>query len=206
MRNNPLEFIKGQEELRKIYEAKLLELEQKIQDISSTDVVQLYIQLKKEIEQTDEEMKATLNAKKKEYQKECIHPMYVCFNLIHHVDHIYLEGGILSQCINCGKVKRFSVEEAGQLFDEHRLIAREDYFDTRDDRYLIYLSPEWGCYEKIRDFYLRAYDSVHVEILNEQAAQMGMSIEEYICEVTFQKFSLPKSNTKNKQKGFKRTL
>lgn len=197
MENNPLSFMREKERIELQYDSKLKFLEREIAYLIDDQAVQLYVFLQKEIQSTHKDRQKALDAKLKKHQDNCPHHMYVCLNEDSNIDNQEYD----CMCLSCGKHVKMSYEEVDSLYHEHRMIAAPktniDVNEGSTYPYYIFL-PEFS---DAKEYYLSLYENV--DDIIPKAMESEMTVEDYICNQTFQHFSQAKKNKVKKLKKAK---
>lgn len=181
MENNPLNFMRENERIESQYNSKLKFLERETAYLIDDEAVRLYLFLQKEIKATQKDKQKALATTLKQYQNECNHPIFVCLNK-DNIDNEYT-----CICLNCGKCIEMSFEEVDYLYNAHRMIATPktniDINDGSTYPYYIFLSE----FSNVQEYYLDLYKNI--DDIIPKVMENEMTVEEYICEKTFQHFS-----------------
>lgn len=125
-------------------------------------------------------------------QKNCTHPMYVCYNYDTPVRIDYYE----CMCLHCGKITNMTYKEVDELYQNKRILAIPkigyDYYLNKDMPYYSYSNE----FRKAKEYYLNLYENLDELIV--ESLEREIPVEDLICEKTFEHFIKPKEKVLTK--------
>ena len=79
----------------------------------------MYFKVLKEIKKTEQDKQSALHKYNSNMQKNCTHPMYVCYNYDTPVRIDYYE----CMCLHCGKITNMTYKKVDELYQNKRILA-----------------------------------------------------------------------------------
>ena len=189
---SPVVCSKEMLEIALAYDLKIKKLKEEEKNFLDDEVVKMYFNVLKEIKKTEQDKQSALHKYNSNMQKNCIHPMYVCYNYDTPVRIDYYE----CMCLHCGKITNMTYKEVDELYQNKRILAIPkigyDYYLNKDMPYYSYSNE----FRKAKEYYLNLYENLDELIV--ESLEREIPVEDLICEKTFEHFIKPKEKVLTK--------
>lgn len=189
---SPVVCSKEMLEIALAYDLKIEKLKEEEKNFLNDEVVKMYFKILKEIKKTEQDKQSALHEYNSNMQKNCIHPMYVCYNYDTPVRIDYYE----CMCLHCGKITNMTYKEVDELYQNKRILAIPkigyDYYLNKDMPYYSYSNE----FRKAKEYYLNLYENLDELIV--ESLEREIPVEDLICEKTFEHFIKPKEKVLTK--------
>lgn len=189
---SPVVCSKEMLEIALAYDLKIKKLKEEENKFLNDEVVKMYFNVLKEIKKTEQDKQSALHKYNSNMQKNCTHPMYVCYNYDTPVRIDYYE----CMCLHCGKITNMTYKEVDELYQNKRILAIPkigyDYYLNKDMPYYSYSNE----FRKAKEYYLNLYENLDELIV--ESLEREIPVEDLICEKTFEHFIKPKEKVLTK--------
>lgn len=189
---SPVVCSKEMLEIALAYDLKIEKLKEEEKNFLNDEVVKMYFKVLKEIKKTEQDKQSALHEYNSNMQKNCTHPMYVCYNYDTPVRIDYYE----CMCLHCGKITNMTYKEVDELYQNKRILAIPkigyDYYLNKDMPYYSYSNE----FRKAKEYYLNLYENLDELIV--ESLEREIPVEDLICEKTFEHFIKPKEKVLTK--------
>ena len=189
---SPVVCSKEMLEIALAYDLKIKKLKEEENKFLNDEVVKMYFKVLKEIKKTEQDKQSALHKYNSNMQKNCTHPMYVCYNYDTPVRIDYYE----CMCLHCGKITNMTYKEVDELYQNKRILAIPkigyDYYLNKDMPYYSYSNE----FRKAKEYYLNLYENLDELIV--ESLEREIPVEDLICEKTFEHFIKPKEKVLTK--------
>lgn len=189
---SPVVCSKEMLEIALAYDLKIKKLKEEEKNFLNDEVVKMYFNVLKEIKKTEQDKQSALHEYNSNMQKNCTHPMYVCYNYDTPVRIDYYE----CMCLHCGKITNMTYKEVDELYQNKRILAIPkigyDYYLNKDMPYYSYSNE----FRKAKEYYLNLYENLDELIV--ESLEREIPVEDLICEKTFEHFIKPKEKVLTK--------
>lgn len=189
---SPVVCSKEMLEIALAYDLKIEKLKEEEKNFLNDEVVKMYFKVLKEIKKTEQDKQSALHKYNSNMQKNCTHPMYVCYNYDTPVRIDYYE----CMCLHCGKITNMTYKEVDELYQNKRILAIPkigyDYYLNKDMPYYSYSNE----FRKAKEYYLNLYENLDELIV--ESLEREIPVEDLICEKTFEHFIKPKEKVLTK--------
>ena len=189
---NPVVCSKEMLDIALAYDLKIEKLKEEEKNFLNDEVVKMYFKVLKEIKKTEQDKQSALHKYNSNMQKNCIHPMYVCYNYDTPVRIDYYE----CMCLHCGKITNMTYKKVDELYQNKRILAIPktgyDYYLNKDMPYYSYSNE----FRKAKEYYLNLYENLDELIV--ESLEREIPVEDLICEKTFEHFIKPKEKVLTK--------
>ena len=189
---SPVVCSKEMLEIALAYDLKIEKLKEEEKDFLNDEVVKMYFKVLKEIKKTEQDKQSALHEYNSNMQRNCTHPMYVCYNYDTPVRIDYYE----CMCLHCGKITNMTYKEVDELYQNKRILAIPkigyDYYLNKDMPYYSYSNE----FRKAKEYYLNLYENLDELIV--ESLEREIPVEDLICEKTFEHFIKPKEKVLTK--------
>ena len=189
---SPVVCSKEMLEIALAYDLKIEKLKEEEKNFLNDEVVKMYFNVLKEIKKTEQDKQSALHEYNSNMQKNCTHPMYVCYNYDTPVRIDYYE----CMCLHCGKITNMTYKEVDELYQNKRILAIPkigyDYYLNKDMPYYSYSNE----FRKAKEYYLNLYENLDELIV--ESLEREIPVEDLICEKTFEHFIKPKEKVLTK--------
>ena len=189
---SPVVCSKEMLEIALAYDLKIKKLKEEEKNFLNDEVVKMYFNVLKEIKKTEQDKQSALHKYNSNMQKNCTHPMYVCYNYDTPVRIDYYE----CMCLHCGKITNMTYKEVDELYQNKRILAIPkigyDYYLNKDMPYYSYSNE----FRKAKEYYLNLYENLDELIV--ESLEREIPVEDLICEKTFEHFIKPKEKVLTK--------
>ena len=189
---SPVVCSKEMLEIALAYDLKIKKLKEEENKFLNDEVVKMYFKVLKEIKKTEQDKQSALHEYNSNMQKNCTHPMYVCYNYDTPVRIDYYE----CMCLHCGKITNMTYKEVDELYQNKRILAIPkigyDYYLNKDMPYYSYSNE----FRKAKEYYLNLYENLDELIV--ESLEREIPVEDLICEKTFEHFIKPKEKVLTK--------
>lgn len=189
---SPVVCSKEMLEIALAYDLKIKKLKEEENKFLNDEVVKMYFKVLKEIKKTEQDKQSVLHKYNSNMQKNCTHPMYVCYNYDTPVRIDYYE----CMCLHCGKITNMTYKEVDELYQNKRILAIPkigyDYYLNKDMPYYSYSNE----FRKAKEYYLNLYENLDELIV--ESLEREIPVEDLICEKTFEHFIKPKEKVLTK--------
>ena len=189
---SPVVCSKEMLEIALAYDLKIEKLKEEEKKFLNDEVVKMYFKVLKEIKKTEQDKQSALHKYNSNMQKNCTHPMYVCYNYDTPVRIDYYE----CMCLHCGKITNMTYKEVDELYQNKRILAIPkigyDYYLNKDMPYYSYSNE----FRKAKEYYLNLYENLDELIV--ESLEREIPVEDLICEKTFEHFIKPKEKVLTK--------
>lgn len=189
---SPVVCSKEMLEIALAYDLKIKKLKEEENKFLDDEVVKMYFNVLKEIKKTEQDKQSALHKYNSNMQKNCIHPMYVCYNYDTPVRIDYYE----CMCLHCGKITSMTYKKVDELYQNKRILAIPktgyDYYLNKDMPYYSYSNE----FRKAKEYYLNLYENLDELIV--ESLEREIPVEDLICEKTFEHFIKPKEKVLTK--------
>ena len=179
---NPVVCSKEMLDIALAYDLKIKKLKEEVKTILDDEVVKMYFIILKEIEKTEQSRQNSLQEYKSNMQKNCSHPMYICYNYDVPTRIDYYD----CMCLHCGKIKSMTYKKVDELYQNKRILAVPkigyDYYLNKDMPYYSYSNK----FIKAKEYYLNLYENL--DDLIKESLEKEIPLEDLICEKTFDHF------------------
>ena len=189
---SPVVCSKEMLEIALAYDLKIKKLKEEENKFLNDEVVKMYFNVLKEIKKTEQDKQSALHEYNSNMQRNCTHPMYVCYNYDTPVRIDYYE----CMCLHCGKITNMTYKEVDELYQNKRILAIPktgyDYYLNKDMPYYSYSNE----FRKAKEYYLNLYENLDELIV--ESLEREIPVEDLICEKTFEHFIKPKEKVLTK--------
>lgn len=189
---SPVVCSKEMLEIALAYDLKIKKLKEEENKFLNDEVVKMYFKVLKEIKKTEQDKQSALHKYNSNMQRNCTHPMYVCYNYDTPVRIDYYE----CMCLHCGKITNMTYKEVDELYQSKRILAIPkigyDYYLNKDMPYYSYSNE----FRKAKEYYLNLYENLDELIV--ESLEREIPVEDLICEKTFEHFIKPKEKVLTK--------
>lgn len=189
---SPVVCSKEMLEIALAYDLKIKKLKEEENKFLDDEVVKMYFNVLKEIKKTEQDKQSVLHKYNSNMQRNCTHPMYVCYNYDTPVRIDYYE----CKCLHCGKITNMTYKEVDELYQNKRILAIPkigyDYYLNKDMPYYSYSNE----FRKAKEYYLNLYENLDELIV--ESLEREIPVEDLICEKTFEHFIKPKEKVLTK--------
>lgn len=189
---NPVVCSKEMLDIALAYDLKIEKLKEEEKNFLNDEVVKMYFKVLKEIRKTEQDKQSALHEYNSNMQRNCTHPMYVCYNYDTPVRIDYYE----CMCLHCGKITNMTYKEVDELYQNKRILAIPkigyDYYLNKDMPYYSYSNE----FRKAKEYYLNLYENLDELIV--ESLEREIPVEDLICEKTFEHFIKPKEKVLTK--------
>lgn len=189
---NPVVCSKEMLDIALAYDLKIEKLKEEEKNFLNDEVVKMYFKVLKEIKKTEQDKQSALHKYNSNMQKNCTHPMYVCYNYDTPVRIDYYE----CMCLHCGKITNMTYKKVDELYQNKRILAIPktgyDYYLNKDMPYYSYSNE----FRKAKKYYLNLYENLDELIV--ESLEREIPVEDLICEKTFEHFIKPKEKVLTK--------
>lgn len=189
---SPVVCSKEMLEIALAYDLKIEKLKEEEKNFLNDEVVKMYFNVLKEIKKTEQDKQSALHEYNSNMQRNCTHPMYVCYNYDTPVRIDYYE----CMCLHCGKITNMTYKEVDELYQNKRILAIPktgyDYYLNKDMPYYSYSNE----FRKAKEYYLNLYENLDELIV--ESLEREIPVEDLICEKTFEHFIKPKEKVLTK--------
>lgn len=189
---SPVVCSKEMLEIALAYDLKIEKLKEEEKNFLNDEVVKMYFKVLKEIKKTEQDKQSALHKYNSNMQRNCTHPMYVCYNYDTPVRIDYYE----CMCLHCGKITNMTYKEVDELYQNKRILAIPkigyDYYLNKDMPYYSYSNE----FRKAKEYYLNLYENLDELIV--ESLEREIPVEDLICEKTFEHFIKPKEKVLTK--------
>lgn len=189
---SPVVCSKEMLEIALAYDLKIKKLKEEEKNFLNDEVVKMYFKVLKEIKKTEQDKQSALHKYNSNMQRNCTHPMYVCYNYDTPVRIDYYE----CMCLHCGKITNMTYKEVDELYQNKRILAIPkigyDYYLNKDMPYYSYSNE----FRKAKEYYLNLYENLDELIV--ESLEREIPVEDLICEKTFEHFIKPKEKVLTK--------
>ncbi len=189
---SPVVCSKEMLEIALAYDLKIEKLKEEEKNFLNDEVVKMYFKVLKEIKKTEQDKQSVLHKYNSNMQRNCTHPMYVCYNYDTPVRIDYYE----CMCLHCGKITNMTYKEVDELYQNKRILAIPkigyDYYLNKDMPYYSYSNE----FRKAKEYYLNLYENLDELIV--ESLEREIPVEDLICEKTFEHFIKPKEKVLTK--------
>lgn len=189
---NPVVCSKEMLDIALAYDLKIEKLKEEEKNFLNDEVVKMYFKVLKEIKKTEQDKQSALHEYNSNMQKNCIHPMYVCYNYDTPVRIDYYE----CMCLHCGKITNMTYKKVDELYQNKRILAIPktgyDYYLNKDMPYYSYSNE----FRKAKEYYLKLYENLDELIV--ESLEREIPVEDLICEKIFEHFIKPKEKVLTK--------
>lgn len=189
---SPVVCSKEMLEIALAYDLKIEKLKEEEKNFLNDEVVKMYFKVLKEIRKTEQDKQSALHEYNSNMQRNCTHPMYVCYNYDTPVRIDYYE----CMCLHCGKITNMTYKEVDELYQNKRILAIPkigyDYYLNKDMPYYSYSNE----FRKAKEYYLNLYENLDELIV--ESLEREIPVEDLICEKTFEHFIKPKEKVLTK--------
>lgn len=189
---NPVVCSKEMLDIALAYDLKIEKLKEEEKNFLNDEVVKMYFKVLKEIKKTEQDKQSALHEYNSNMQRNCTHPMYVCYNYDTPVRIDYYE----CMCLHCGKITNMTYKEVDELYQNKRILAIPkigyDYYLNKDMPYYSYSNE----FRKAKEYYLNLYENLDELIV--ESLEREIPVEDLICEKTFEHFIKPKEKVLTK--------
>ena len=189
---SPVVCSKEMLEIALAYDLKIKKLKEEEKNFLNDEVVKMYFNVLKEIKKTEQDKQSALHEYNSNMQRNCTHPMYVCYNYDTPVRIDYYE----CMCLHCGKITNMTYKEVDELYQNKRILAIPkigyDYYLNKDMPYYSYSNE----FRKAKEYYLNLYENLDELIV--ESLEREIPVEDLICEKTFEHFIKPKEKVLTK--------
>ena len=189
---SPVVCSKEMLEIALAYDLKIEKLKEEEKIFLNDEVVKMYFKVLKEIKKTEQDKQSALHKYNSNMQRNCTHPMYVCYNYDTPVRIDYYE----CMCLHCGKITNMTYKEVDELYQNKRILAIPkigyDYYLNKDMPYYSYSNE----FRKAKEYYLNLYENLDELIV--ESLEREIPVEDLICEKTFEHFIKPKEKVLTK--------
>lgn len=189
---SPVVCSKEMLEIALAYDLKIKKLKEEEKNFLNDEVVKMYFKVLKEIKKTEQDKQSALHEYNSNMQRNCTHPMYVCYNYDTPVRIDYYE----CMCLHCGKITNMTYKEVDELYQNKRILAIPkigyDYYLNKDMPYYSYSNE----FRKAKEYYLNLYENLDELIV--ESLEREIPVEDLICEKTFEHFIKPKEKVLTK--------
>ena len=189
---SPVVCSKEMLEIALAYDLKIKKLKEEEKIFLNDEVVKMYFNVLKEIKKTEQDKQSALHEYNSNMQRNCTHPMYVCYNYDTPVRIDYYE----CMCLHCGKITNMTYKEVDELYQNKRILAIPkigyDYYLNKDMPYYSYSNE----FRKAKEYYLNLYENLDELIV--ESLEREIPVEDLICEKTFEHFIKPKEKVLTK--------
>lgn len=189
---NPVVCSKEMLDIALAYDLKIKKLKEEEKNFLNDEVVKMYFNVLKEIKRTEQDKQSVLHEYNSNMQRNCTHPMYVCYNYDTPVRIDYYE----CMCLHCGKITNMTYKEVDELYQNKRILAIPkigyDYYLNKDMPYYSYSNE----FRKAKEYYLNLYENLDELIV--ESLEREIPVEDLICEKTFEHFIKPKEKVLTK--------
>lgn len=189
---SPVVCSKEMLEIALAYDLKIEKLKEEEKNFLNDEVVKMYFKVLKEIKKTEQDKQSALHKYNSNMQRNCTHPMYVCYNFDTPVRIDYYE----CMCLHCGKITNMTYKEVDELYQNKRILAIPkigyDYYLNKDMPYYSYSNE----FRKAKEYYLNLYENLDELIV--ESLEREIPVEDLICEKTFEHFIKPKEKVLTK--------
>ena len=189
---SPVVCSKEMLEIALAYDLKIKKLKEEENKFLNDEVVKMYFKVLKEIKKTEQDKQSALHEYNSNMQRNCTHPMYVCYNYDTPVRIDYYE----CMCLHCGKITNMTYKEVDELYQNKRILAIPkigyDYYLNKDMPYYSYSNE----FRKAKEYYLNLYENLDELIV--ESLEREIPVEDLICEKTFEHFIKPKEKVLTK--------
>ncbi len=189
---SPVVCSKEMLEIALAYDLKIEKLKEEEKNFLNDEVVKMYFKVLKEIKKTEQDKQSALHEYNSNMQRNCTHPMYVCYNYDTPVRIDYYE----CMCLHCGKITNMTYKEVDELYQNKRILAIPkigyDYYLNKDMPYYSYSNE----FRKAKEYYLNLYENLDELIV--ESLEREIPVEDLICEKTFEHFIKPKEKVLTK--------
>lgn len=189
---SPVVCSKEMLEIALAYDLKIEKLKEEENKFLNDEVVKMYFKVLKEIKKTEQDKQSALHEYNSNMQRNCTHPMYVCYNYDTPVRIDYYE----CMCLHCGKITNMTYKEVDELYQNKRILAIPkigyDYYLNKDMPYYSYSNE----FRKAKEYYLNLYENLDELIV--ESLEREIPVEDLICEKTFEHFIKPKEKVLTK--------
>lgn len=189
---SPVVCSKEMLEIALAYDLKIKKLKEEEKNFLDDEVVKMYFKVLKEIKKTEQDKQSALHKYNSNMQRNCTHPMYVCYNYDTPVRIDYYE----CMCLHCGKITNMTYKEVDELYQNKRILAIPkigyDYYLNKDMPYYSYSNE----FRKAKEYYLNLYENLDELIV--ESLEREIPVEDLICEKTFEHFIKPKEKVLTK--------
>ena len=189
---SPVVCSKEMLEIALAYDLKIEKLKEEEKNFLNDEVVKMYFKVLKEIKKTEQDKQSALHEYNSNMQRNCTHPMYVCYNYDTPVRIDYYE----CMCLHCGKITNMTYKEVDELYQSKRILAIPkigyDYYLNKDMPYYSYSNE----FRKAKEYYLNLYENLDELIV--ESLEREIPVEDLICEKTFEHFIKPKEKVLTK--------
>ena len=189
---SPVVCSKEMLEIALAYDLKIEKLKEEENKFLDDEVVKMYFKVLKEIKKTEQDKQSALHEYNSNMQRNCTHPMYVCYNYDTPVRIDYYE----CMCLHCGKITNMTYKEVDELYQNKRILAIPkigyDYYLNKDMPYYSYSNE----FRKAKEYYLNLYENLDELIV--ESLEREIPVEDLICEKTFEHFIKPKEKVLTK--------
>ena len=179
---SPVVCSKEMLEIALAYNLKIKKLKEEENKFLDDEVVKMYFKVLKEIKKTEQDKQSALHEYNSNMQKNCTHPMYVCYNYDTPVRIDYYE----CMCLHCGKITNMTYKKVDELYQNKRILAIPkigyDYYLNKDMPYYSYSNE----FRKAKEYYLNLYENLDELIV--ESLEREIPVENLICEKTFEHF------------------
>ena len=189
---SPVVCSKEMLEIALAYDLKIEKLKEEEKNFLNDEVVKMYFKVLKEIKKTEQDKQSALHEYNSNMQRNCTHPMYVCYNYDTPVRIDYYE----CMCLHCGKITNMTYKKVDELYQNKRILAIPkigyDYYLNKDMPYYSYSNE----FRKAKEYYLNLYENLDELIV--ESLEREIPVEDLICEKTFEHFIKPKEKVLTK--------
>ena len=116
---SPVVCSKEMLEIALAYDLKIKKLKEEENKFLNDEVVKMYFNVLKEIKKTEQDKQSALHKYNSNMQKNCTHPMYVCYNYDTPVRIDYYE----CMCLHCGKITNMTYKEVAKELGDEEIIS-----------------------------------------------------------------------------------